>query len=128
MLFEIGCLICVAMLWGFTNPMIKKNSQSITKVKAPNVIKQFLLELKYLATNLQYLIPMAFNQTGSILYIFTLQNVSLTLASPLTNTLTFIFTAIADAYLEKTLPSKKTLLGVALILFGTFLCCYSKGE
>ncbi|CAG9768094.1 unnamed protein product [Ceutorhynchus assimilis] len=126
MFIEICSLICVSALWGLTNPIIKRNSKSITKIKADLWTKQLLLEMKYLITNFQYIIPMAINQLGSVLYFFTLQHVDLTLSVPLANSLTFIFTAIAGFYLEENLPSKRSLLGMILILFGTFLCCYDR--
>ncbi|XP_044253895.1 transmembrane protein 234 homolog [Tribolium madens] len=124
MIFEAVCLICVAILWGGTNPFLKKNSKDITTIKADSAIKQFLLELKYLLTNTRYLIPMALNQLGSILYFLTLQRADLSLAVPVANSLTFVFTAVSGFILGEEPPKKNTILGVLLILVGTFLCCY----
>jgi len=125
-MYEVVSLVVVAFLWGATNPLIKRGSIDITKVKADNSFKQFLLELKYLITNVQYLIPMALNQFGSILYFLMLQSVDLTLAVPVTNSLTFVFTALSGRLLGEQSASKNTYLGMLLILAGTFLCCYDK--
>lgn len=47
----LGGLILVGVLWGATNPLIKKGSDDIVKVKASNKLKQFLLEAKFVFTN-----------------------------------------------------------------------------
>lgn len=44
---------------------------------------------------LQYLLPFLLNQCGGILYILTLQQTELSLAVPVANSLSFIFTAIS---------------------------------
>ncbi|KYB28221.1 transmembrane protein 234 homolog [Tribolium castaneum] len=124
MIYEAGCLICVAILWGGTNPFLKKNSKEITTIKADSAIKQFFLEIKYLFTNTRYLIPMALNQMGSILYFLTLQRVDLSLSVPVANSLTFAFTALSGLILGEKPPKRNTILGVLLILAGTSLCCY----
>lgn len=46
-----ACLILVAALWGCTNPLLKKNTREIVKIKAKSPIVRFLLELRYLLTN-----------------------------------------------------------------------------
>lgn len=48
----VGYLICVAILWGATNPFIKKGSSGIHHVKSNSYLMQFLLELRYLVTNI----------------------------------------------------------------------------
>ncbi|KAF2898019.1 hypothetical protein ILUMI_08160 [Ignelater luminosus] len=126
MFYEIVCLVSVAFLWGATNPFIKRGSKSITKVKADNPVKQFLLELKYLITNIQYIMPMALNQLGSVLYFLTLPNVDLSLSVPVANSLTFVFTGLCGWLLGEKPASKHTYLGMVLILIGTCLCCYDK--
>ncbi|KAF5297202.1 hypothetical protein FQA39_LY12217 [Lamprigera yunnana] len=106
MFYEIASLVAVAILWGGTNPLIKRGSKEITKVKAKNPLMQFLLELKYLVTNYEYLIPMGLNQLGSIIYFFTLQHVDLSLTVPVANSLTFVFTAISGRLLGEQPASK----------------------
>ncbi|XP_018580296.1 transmembrane protein 234 homolog [Anoplophora glabripennis] len=126
MLKEGLSLMFVALLWGGTNPLIKKNSKEILNVKADSRILQFILELKYLATNVRYLIPMALNQLGSVLYFLTLKNVDLTLSVPVANSLTFVFTALSGWILGEQLPRKNAIFGILLILVGTVLCCIDK--
>ncbi|KAJ8919826.1 hypothetical protein NQ315_006355 [Exocentrus adspersus] len=126
MLHETVSLVLVALLWGATNPFIKRNSKEIVKIKAESKVCQFLLELKYLATNVNYLLPMAVNQLGSVLYFLTLQDVDLTICVPVTNSLTFVFTAICGWILGEELPDKRTVLGIVLVILGTALCCMDR--
>jgi uncharacterized membrane protein len=83
---------------------------------------------------------MALNQSGSVIYFLTLQSADLSLAVPVANSLTFVFTAISGWILGEQLPKRSknlsrfittntrlladTILGVILILAGTTLCCY----
>ncbi|XP_030750284.1 transmembrane protein 234 homolog [Sitophilus oryzae] len=126
MIYEALALIAVSALWGITNPLIKKNSSDITKIQSDSHIKQFLLEIKYLLTNIKYIMPMTCNQIGSVIYFITLQHVDLTLSVPIANSLTFFFTALTGFFLKETLPSKKTIIGMVFILIGTLFCCYDK--
>ncbi|XP_059622591.1 transmembrane protein 234 homolog [Phlebotomus argentipes] len=115
-------LILVGLLWGATNPFIKKGSQGIQKVEANSRIKKLLLEIKFIVCRWQYWIPFLLNQSGSLVYFFTLQNTELSLAVPVANSLTFVFTAITAKLLgEEKLPPK-ALCGILLILVGTTIC------
>ncbi|KAI4471691.1 hypothetical protein MML48_1g14990 [Holotrichia oblita] len=68
------------------------------------------------------------NQLGSVLYFFALQNVDISIAVPVTNSLTFIFTAITGIILGERKPKKLgTYIGILLILFGTCVICYDSG-
>ncbi|XP_071050207.1 transmembrane protein 234 homolog isoform X2 [Onthophagus taurus] len=102
----VASLILVALLWGATNPLIKRGSKDIVKIKESSKIKQFILELKYLFTNIHYIVPMALNQLGSILYFFTLQNAEISMAVPVTNSLSFVVTAITGVILGENKPKK----------------------
>lgn len=49
---------------------------------------------------------MVLNQLGSIIYFLTLQSTSISLAVPVANSLTFIFTAISGWILKERTPRK----------------------
>lgn len=49
--------------------------------------------------SLQYILPFLLNQCGSVLYFLTLQNTDISLAVPVSNSLTFVFTAITGWFL-----------------------------
>ncbi|KPP57823.1 hypothetical protein Z043_124413, partial [Scleropages formosus] len=46
-----------------------------------------------------YLVPFLLNQSGSLIYYLTLASADLSLAVPLTNSLTFLFTLLGGALL-----------------------------
>lgn len=46
-------LICVGFLWGATNPLFKKSSDGIEKVKGTNIVSRFVNEILFLCTNLK---------------------------------------------------------------------------
>lgn len=47
----------------------------------------------------QYLLPFLLNQCGSVLYFLTLQDTDISLAVPVSNSLTFVFTAMTGWFL-----------------------------
>lgn len=116
----------VALLWGCTNPILKKNSTKIVDIKSSSQIENFYLEVKYLFTNLSYMIPFIVNQLGSVMYFIALQNIDISLALPVANSLTFVFTAIVGWILGEELPKTNVILGILMIFTGTALCTYAK--
>ncbi|RKP33359.1 hypothetical protein BJ085DRAFT_24971, partial [Dimargaris cristalligena] len=62
------------------------------------------------------------NLSGSMVYYYTLGKSDLSLAVPITNSLTFVFTALAGYLLGEDIGSKKTWLGMSLVVAGVALC------
>ncbi|XP_021361859.1 transmembrane protein 234 homolog [Mizuhopecten yessoensis] len=116
----------VAAMWGGTNPLIKRGSKGVENIKENNRIKQFVSELKFLFFNWKYLIPFGINQGGSVVYYLTLATADLSLAVPITNSLTFIFTSISGTLLGEKPPSLETCLGMVLVVCGVSLCVFDK--
>ena len=54
----------VALVWGITNPLLKKGSVGIEKIKRRGKLHQLLSELTFLALRWQYAVPFLINQTG----------------------------------------------------------------
>lgn len=50
------------------------------------------------------MIPFIVNQLGSVMYFIALQNIDISLALPVANSLTFVFTAIVGWILGEELP------------------------
>lgn len=69
-------------------------------------ITGFILELKFLVTRWQYIVPFLLNQSGSLLYFFTLQKTALSVAVPIANSLSFVFTALVAQLLGERAASK----------------------
>lgn len=123
-------LVLVAILWGATNPFIKIASKNIEKVSSESSSKFviFFKELLHLFLNWRYMVPFLLNQCGSVLYVLCLQHNSFSLVVPVTNSLTFVFTALAGSLVGEEKPNKETVVGMALVLIGTTLCWLDKGS
>ncbi|XP_076296082.1 transmembrane protein 234 homolog [Lasioglossum baleicum] len=119
-------LFFVALLWGGTNPYIKKGAEGLENVKATSKIGQFFNELAFLVTKMKYIVPFVINQCGSVLYFLMLGGTDISLAVPVTNSLTFVVTAITGSMLGEEKIHKNTYIGMTLILVGTMLCCWDK--
>ncbi|KAI0217568.1 transmembrane protein 234, partial [Lamellibrachia satsuma] len=119
-------LVIVALLWGATNPFLKRGGEGIEKIKKDGVIQQFLAEVFFLAFNWKYMLPFVLNQSGSVLFYLTLASVDITLAVPITNSLTFICTGISGKLIGEKFGNKETYLGIVLVLAGIATCVLAK--
>ncbi|XP_035729531.1 transmembrane protein 234 homolog [Vespa mandarinia] len=119
-------LVLVAFLWGITNPLIKKGASGLENVEAKTSYGQFFKELYFLFTNAKYMTPFLFNQIGSLLYYLALQGADISLAVPVSNSLTFVITAVTGWILGEKRAERNTYIGMILILMGTTLCCWDK--
>ena len=119
-------LTLVALLWGITNPFIKRGAKGLENVKSSSKFGQFFKELGFLITQLKYIIPFIINQGGSLLYFLSLSNADISLAVPVTNSLTFVITAITGWFLGEEKIHRNMYMGMILILIGTVLCCWDK--
>lgn len=99
-------MIAVGALWGCTNPFIKLGSKGIDKVKYGSSIQNLWLEFGTVALRLKYWVPFLLNQSGSVLYVWTLQTCSMTAAVPVANSLSFAFTAITGYMLGEKIPGR----------------------
>lgn len=118
-------LIAVAALWGFTNPFLKKGGKGIERVQSSSRLLQVFHELLFLVFNWNYMLPFVVNQSGSLLYYFTLSSVELSLAVPVTNALTLVFTAIAGRLIGEVVELR-TYIGTVVIMTGITLCVLGK--
>ncbi|XP_067627429.1 transmembrane protein 234 homolog [Eurosta solidaginis] len=119
-------LLGVGLLWGATNPFIRRGSTGIANVNTGSRWRNLWLELCMIGTRLQYWIPFLLNQLGSILYVWTLQYTNITIAVPVANSLSFAFTAITGYLLGEKLPGKSLIIGTVLVSFGSSLMLYDK--
>jgi drug/metabolite transporter (DMT)-like permease len=118
-------LLLVSLLWGATNPFLKRGSIGIEDIEHKNRILKFMLEMKFLFFNWRYMLPFVMNQLGAVLYYTTIGKADITLAVPITNSLTFIFTTLFGHLLGEKI-SKWTITGVAMVTTGVVLCVTSK--
>lgn len=119
-------LTVVAIIWGATNPLIKRGSAGIENIKCSNRVLQFLAELKFLACKWQHIVPFLLNQSGSVLYYYTIGQADISLAVPITNSLTLVVTMATGRLLGERVKSQWTYIGVAMVTSGVALCVFSK--
>ncbi|XP_023646712.1 transmembrane protein 234 isoform X2 [Paramormyrops kingsleyae] len=124
-LTEVLSLLLVALLWGATNPFLKKGAEGIEDVRGGRMVFQLIAEVKFLFINIRYLVPFLLNQSGSLVYYLTLATTDLSLAVPVTNSLTFLFTLLAGKLLGEEVDGKGALLGMFLTMLGVTLCVTS---
>lgn len=118
--------VAVALVWGSTNPLLKKGSAGIEKIHYQNRALQLVAELKFLGLNWRYMVPFLLNQSGSLIYYLTIGRAEISLAVPITNSLTFLVTTVVGRLLGEKTQSNLTYLGIALVLCGITLCVLSK--
>lgn len=89
---------------------------------------QTLHEVKFLASRFSYVCPFVLNQLGSVLFVYTLGRVDLSLAVPLSNSLTFLVTTVAGYCLGEDTTSRATWVGAGLVCAGVALCVADKTQ
>uniref|UniRef100_A0A8C7ZMN7 Transmembrane protein 234 n=1 Tax=Oryzias sinensis TaxID=183150 RepID=A0A8C7ZMN7_9TELE len=147
---ELLSLVLVSILWGCTNPFLKRGTEGLEKVTQPNRVSQILAEIKFLFLNFkvcfininsstfkldawlisfsvscQYLLPFLMNQAGSVFYYYTLSTTDLSLAVPVTNSLTLLCTLLTGKLLGEEFGGKKAVVGMVLTMAGVSLCIIS---
>uniref|UniRef100_A0A3B5LEJ4 Uncharacterized protein n=1 Tax=Xiphophorus couchianus TaxID=32473 RepID=A0A3B5LEJ4_9TELE len=125
---EVLSLVLVSLLWGCTNPFLKKGSEGIEKVTETNRVFQLLAEIKFLLLNIKYLVPFLINQSGSLVYFYTLSTTDLSLAVPVANSLTFLCTLLTGKLLGEEFGGKRAVVGMFLTMTGVTLCVISSIE
>jgi len=116
--------LSVGLLWGCTNPFIKRAQQQSHlerlafepgEVSTIETLRRLLIPSVF--------IPFAINQSGSFVYLLMLSNEPLTVASITCNSLTFLITAITSYYLGEEIHSPLLLFfGVLLVVIGCYIC------
>ncbi|XP_016073122.1 PREDICTED: transmembrane protein 234 [Miniopterus natalensis] len=122
---QVLALVLVAALWGGTQPLLKRASSRLQHVHERTWVRQLLQEMKTLFLNIEYLVPFFLNQCGSLLYYFTLASTDLTLAVPISNSLSIVFTLIVGKFLGEDIGGKRTFAGMVLTIAGITLCITS---
>jgi len=122
MFSDLVWCIAVALIWGITNPFIKKGTEGVEKVQAPGFIQRITKEVLFFICNWKYTLPWILNQSGSILYYWTLSTSKLSLVVPVTNALTLAITVVAGRLLGESAGGPLLYLGVGLVFAGVTLC------
>lgn len=109
--------IGVALLWGITNPFLKRQLPTTSSTETT-----FQILISFLS-DANKLLPFVINQAGSLLFYYLLANEPVTTASPICNSLTFAFTAVTAYILgERSQYPLALFAGVVCVLVGTYIC------
>ena len=113
-----GSYLLVGMLWGCTNPFIKRGQASLEKsedVKSWRIFRFFELAV---------FVPFAINQCGSLMFYYLLSTEPLGITTPIVNCLTFVFTALTAILIkEESMESLWSMvIGVGLVILGLCIC------
>jgi len=116
-------LLTVALLWGISNPFMKRGSQGLTNLtKTNSVIRNFFNDFYFLLKRPLYLIAFAVNISGSVLYYYSLSNQQISQIVTITNSLTFLVTTVTSKLLGEEGINKYTYLGMLCVLVGVAIC------
>ncbi|KAF6111910.1 transmembrane protein 234 [Phyllostomus discolor] len=113
---QVLALVLVAALWGGTQPLLKRASSRLQPVHERTWVRQLLQEMKTLFLNFE---------CGSLLYYLTLASTDLTLAVPISNSLSIVFTLVVGKVLGEDIGGKRPFAGMVLTTAGITLCITS---
>ncbi|XP_022607007.1 transmembrane protein 234 isoform X2 [Seriola dumerili] len=113
---ELLSLLLVSLLWGCTNPFLKRGTDGLEKVTETNRVSQLLAEIKFLFLNIK---------SGSLIYYYTLSTSELSLVVPVANSLTFLCTLLTGKLLGEEFGGKQAVVGMFLTMAGITLCVIS---
>ena len=128
--------LLVSAVWGATNPLLQRGGSAALSQSARRratsgadsqwaivrALQRLLGDTWLLFTCPAYVLPWLVNMTGSVLYYATLSHAPLALASVITNSLTFCWTALAAWILLGERVEPLQILGVTLIVGGVGVC------
>ena len=128
LLTRVFYYLLVSAMWGCTNPFLKaaqlphpQEEQADDQSQASSSsLRDLFIKI---FTNYRFFLPIAINQSGSLVFYYLLSTEPISLAVPVVNTLTMLFTFFTGLYLGETIRSVRNFaFGSLLILMGTFLC------
>ncbi|KAM3829670.1 transmembrane protein 234 isoform 2-T2 [Vipera latastei] len=125
---DVAALVLVAILWGTTNPFLKRGTEGLEQVKRESRPQQVLAEIKFLCLNYKYMLPFIVNQCGSFIYYLALASTDLTLAVPLCNSLALVFTVATGKVLGENIGGTRAALGMLLTVLGIAICIAASGH
>ncbi|XP_050541466.1 transmembrane protein 234 homolog isoform X2 [Daktulosphaira vitifoliae] len=108
-------LFIVGILWGGSNPFLKQ----ATNKKNKNV--SIIYELYGYLSNWKYILAFIANQSGSLLFYYSLRDSDISMAIPIANGISLLSTSVIGTIIGEEKPKIKTMIGVLLLILG-ILC------
>jgi hypothetical protein len=125
MLGTAACWVLVGLLWGATNPLIKRGSVTVEAKRAGRE-GGVLGEWRALLTTPSFLLPQLLNQAGSVLFAVSLAYSDISVAVPIANATSLAANAVADLLLGERFRIACLLPGLLLVGSGIVLCTLSR--
>lgn len=119
-------LAAVAILWGFSTPLLRHGSKGLEEISGRTVFHKWFNEVRFLAQKPRFVIPFLMNQSGSAIYALSLGSNDLSLAVPLANSMTFVCTTLAGALCGEKVHDGLTYVGIAMVTLGVMICITDK--
>ena len=79
-------------------------------------------------TTWKLILSFLLNQCGSVLFYFTLASADLSLAVPISNSLTLLFTVLIGSYLGENIGFARSYVGMLFVMIGIGVCVASKEQ
>ena len=135
--FDLLLLVLVGAFWGCTNPFLRKGAIEVTQgnddAKEDDDAEKRVSMLRVLGNsaakflNIRVWLPYALNQSGSILFYVALSRSDLTLAVPVCNALSLVFSVVTSFALGESVDKPaRAVLGSALVMIGVGICVSSR--
>jgi len=147
-------MILVGVLWGCTNPLLRKGSAEITsssssfsssssstsksaadtnntsiKIRACEKMYSFLTQAYRPFLSIKVWLPYVLNQLGSVVFYTLLANSNISMAVPICNAFALLFSFVTSSLLGESIEKPfQTVLGTSLILTGVAICVSSQEE
>jgi hypothetical protein len=118
----------VGLLWGVTNPFIKRatvSSKAAETSRNPATGKSHLATLRQFCSEPKSFVPFLVNQMGSLVFYYMLSTEPVSRTAPICNAITFIFTALTGyvCFQEEVHSPLLLAVGSLLVVLGTYFCC-----
>jgi drug/metabolite transporter (DMT)-like permease len=131
---DVVSLVLVGACWGCTNPILRASSATSptgpTADAAPDKNATFAQSVVSSLSKFRRIsvwLPYVVNQAGSLLYYFTLSQSDLSVAVPVCNALSLVFSIITSYFMgERVDQPLRTMLGATLVMGGVAICLVSR--
>ncbi|CAJ0576162.1 unnamed protein product, partial [Mesorhabditis spiculigera] len=120
----LGQIVFVSAIWGATNPLMRLGTK-YQQEKKPG--KGLCGKVVHFLSNWRFIVPFLLNQAGGLLFTYLVVHLPVSVVVPATNSLQFVFAAIAGALLGETL-SARGIVSCLLILGGVVLMVFGDVE
>mmetsp|Transcript_16728 Transcript_16728/g.15087 ORF Transcript_16728/g.15087 Transcript_16728/m.15087 type:complete len:182 (+) Transcript_16728:35-580(+) len=108
----------------------QENGITHTTNKNKPITKSYFQLIKVLFTEPTVYLPFLINQSGSLVFYVVLFREPISIAAPVCNSLTFIFTAVTGyvVFKEEVQSPSLLIIGIILVLIGIYICMTNQKE